>query len=250
LVVRKSAVKFNWHFFSEPFNDDAMIAAAMQKFSLPNLAFDWFDVALVIVLIFGLWRGRKNGMTKEVFPTAVCLTLMLACGLLYRLLGNLLLQTGIVRKIFGASLSETTIANVISYIFIAIIVFIIFSFIKKSKKSQLEGSNVFGSAEYYLGMFSGLLRYAAIVMIFLAFINAPYYTTAEIEATKAYNQRWYGGGIMSGDYVPDFQTVQASIFKKSFTGPYIKKYLGILLIDSSEGHVPKPVKAPVMYIGS
>jgi uncharacterized membrane protein required for colicin V production len=228
-----------------------MIAAVTQKFSLNNLTFDWFDVALGVVLIFGLWRGRKNGMTKEVLPTAVCLTLMLACGLLYPLLADVLLRTGALRKIFGPSTSEATIACVISYIFIAIIVFIIFSIIKKSKKAKLEGSNFFGSAEYYLGMFAGMIRYAAILMIFLAFLNAPVYSAAEIEATKAYNQRWYGGGIMTGDYVPDLQTVQASVFKKSFTGPLIKKYVSVLLIDSDKSHAHKaPVKTPIIHIGS
>jgi hypothetical protein len=32
-------------------------------------AFNWFDVALVLVLAFGFWRGRKRGMTKELLPT-------------------------------------------------------------------------------------------------------------------------------------------------------------------------------------
>ena len=45
-----------------------MIAAVPQSMALNNLPFNWFDIT-VAVLGFGLWRGRKNGMTKEVMPS-------------------------------------------------------------------------------------------------------------------------------------------------------------------------------------
>ena len=47
-----------------------MFAAVIQKTTpwWQHFAFNWFDVALVLVLAFGFWRGRKRGMTKELLP--------------------------------------------------------------------------------------------------------------------------------------------------------------------------------------
>ena len=55
-------------FRGEGFNYYLMIAVATQatrSVSLDHLPFGWFDVALVALLVFGLFRGRRNGMTKE-----------------------------------------------------------------------------------------------------------------------------------------------------------------------------------------
>ena len=98
--------------------------------------------------------------------------------------------------------------------------------IKRPLSSRLFGSNLFGSAEYYLGMPSGMVRYACVLLFALAFLNARHYTPAQIEADNKYQERWYGA-----HFFPDLYTVQDQVFEKSFTGPYIKKYLGVLLIE-------------------
>ena len=53
--------------------------------NLNNLPINWFDVVFVAVMGFGLWRGRKNGMSKEVMPLFQWLTLVLASGMGYTL---------------------------------------------------------------------------------------------------------------------------------------------------------------------
>jgi hypothetical protein len=98
---------------------------------------------------------------------------------------------------------------------------------------RMGENNFFGSGEYYLGMSSGLIRFACMVLAVLALLNAPYYSQADIKAREAYTKRWFGGGIYTGNYFPDLQTVQESVFKKSFTGPFIKDYLGALLIETT-----------------
>jgi hypothetical protein len=121
---------------------------------------------------------------------------------------------------------------------------------------RLTGSNFFGSAEYYLGMLSGLVRYACILLVALALLNAPHYTAADIANSEAYNARWFGGGLQgySGDYFPTVQSVQQSVFKKSLIGPLIKKYLDVLLINSVAADADQPTLAPknkpVIYIGN
>jgi hypothetical protein len=122
---------------------------------------------------------------------------------------------------------------VTGYLLLAFLVWLVFVVLKKAIVPRLTGSNIFGGSEYYLGMFSGMVRSACMIFVALALLNAPVYTSAEIQARQAYVQRWYGGGIYSGNYVPDLHAVQDSVFRKSFLGPCVKNYLGTLLINTT-----------------
>lgn len=224
-------------------------AAASSSYSLANLPFNWFDVALVAVLAFGIFRGRKNGMTKEVVPLFEWIIIVIASGLGYPLLAGIYHDNCGLDKLLSALLA---------YLSIALVIFLVFVAIKKALVPRLTGSNIFGSAEYYLGMFSGMIRYACMLIFALALINAKHYTSAEIAAKKAYNERWYGGGIYSGNYIPDLHGVQEAIFKQSFLGPFIKSYMDFLLIETAPGddsgsgsgsHGP-PKPNPVIHIGN
>ena len=90
----------------------------------------------------------------------------------------------------------------------------------------------------------------------LALLHAPHYTSAEIQARRAYEKRWYGGGLYNGNYIPDLQTVQESVFKSSYLGPRIKDSLGMLLINTVPagaeiGNSSAPQKKqPVIQIGN
>jgi uncharacterized membrane protein required for colicin V production len=214
-----------------------MIAAAYKSPSWwQNLSFNWFDVALVAILAFGVWRGRKRGMSREFLPTLMWLAAVIGAGFGYHDLGEMLAKTGYIRKIFGNTINERTVAYVICYVGICIAALIIHSILKKVFKEKVSGSNAFGSGEYYLGMIAGMIRYACITMFFLALLNAPVYSAAEVAADKAYRNRWYGGGMKdySGDFIPSVPEVQQSIFKKSFTGPLLQNYLGTLLIGDTQ----------------
>lgn len=218
-----------------------MIAAVTQS----KLLFNWFDVALILVLGFGFWRGRKHGMTKEVVPFFRWIFIVVLAGLGYHPLGDILIHAGIMRSIFGRSVTENTAAYVTSYLLISGLVVIVFIYIAKYLKPKLEGSNIFGSSEYYLGIVAGVLRYACITIFALALLHAPYYTKEEIAAKRAYNNRWYGGGLQGykGDFIPTMDEAQATVFMDSLFGPLIDKGLGSLLIDSgpTAGNTKKPV---------
>jgi Colicin V production protein len=206
------------------------------------------------VLGFGAFRGRKNGLTKEILPAAQWLVIVVAAALAYGLVAQFYSGTCGLDKLWSA---------VLGYVSIAIVVFVIFSAIKKALMPRLEGSSIFGSAEYYLAVPAGIIRYACILIFALALINAKHYTPAEIAAKKAYNERWYGGGTYSGDYIPDLHTVQDAVFKGSLTGPYIHDYASVLLIQTGPdaggpsearaggGNGSAPQKAqPVIHIGN
>jgi uncharacterized membrane protein required for colicin V production len=230
-----------------------MIAAATQathsvsSWSLDNLPFNGFDLVLVAVIGFGLFRGRRNGMTKEVLPTFQWITIVLVCGLGYEIIGEL---------VINVSGWDKLLAYVLSYLFLAFLVYLLYVPLKKALMPRLTGSNYFGGAEYYLGMVSGMIRYVCILLFFLALLNAPYYTAAEIQAHQAYAARWYGGGEkgFSGDFFPTLQQVQEDVFKKSLIGPFIKDYLGAVLINSVPSDADKqklaPQKKPIIHIGN
>jgi len=212
-----------------------MIAAVSDSLALDKLPFNWFDASVLLILALGMFLGRKNGMTKEVLRLFQWLALVIVCGLFYAVAGQVLINT------VAWSKPDSYVAG---YLILAFLVWLVFVFLKKALVPRLTGSNIFGSAEYYLGMFSGMIKFACMIYFALALLNAPVYTATEIQAHQAYVQRWYGGGIYSGNYIPDLHTVQESIFKKSLAGPYIKNYLGMLLINTAPPGSNTPAAKP------
>jgi uncharacterized membrane protein required for colicin V production len=211
-------------------NFNPMFAFSIQSLAANNLPVNWFDAVVVLVLGFGIFRGRKNGMSKEIVPLFQWLAVIFVSGLFYSMVAPLVVEM--------VTLDLLT-SYILGYAILALAVFLFFSIIKRPLGSRLFGSNLFGNAEYYLGMPSGMVRYACILLFALAFLNARHYTSAQIEASDKYQERWYGA-----HFFPDLHTVQEQVFNKSFTGPYIKKYLGVLLIEptTSGGSGTQPVR--------
>ena len=220
-----------------------MVAAVIQKTTpwWEHFAFNWFDVALVLVLAFGFWRGRKRGMTKELLPSLQWLAILLGAGFGHVFVADWLQQQGVIKQVFGNHFNERTAALMSGYLSIAFVIFVVFTMLKRQLNPKLEGSSFFGGNEFYWGVVAGLIRYICMVLVALALLNAPYYSLADIAKAKAYNNRWYGGGLKdySGDFIPSVDEVQVSIFKESLIGPFIKDDLSMLLINTTE---PAPGK--------
>jgi len=204
-----------------------------------NLVFNWFDLALVALLVFGFWRGRKRGMSRECLPVLFWMAVLGAGAAGYPIVANQLLTGSWVRTIFGKPFTNHTAVDVGSYLLIMFAVYLVFAILNRVFKARLEGSNAFGGSEYYLGMVAGVLRYVCMLLVALAFLNAPYYSPAEIAASKLYKLNTYaaGGGAKglendTGDFIPDLAEIQASVFKDSMMGPFIKDDLGYVLINS------------------
>jgi uncharacterized membrane protein required for colicin V production len=213
-----------------------MVAAVIQKTTpwWQHFAFNWFDVAVVVLLALGFWRGRKRGMTKELLPFLQWLAILLGAGFGHVFLADWLTQQGLVKYCFGNSFKERTAALMSGYLLIAVAVFIVFVVLRRKFLPKLEGSSFFGGNEYYWGIPAGVVRYACMMLVALALLNAPLYSQADITAAKAYNNRWYGGGMkdFSGDFIPSVDEVQVSVFKESLLGPFIKDNLSLLLINT------------------
>jgi hypothetical protein len=150
----------------------------------------------------------------------------------------------------------------LAYLALALVMFIIFTTLKRRLAEKLVNSDLFKGGEYYLGMAAGLARLACVLLFALALLNARVYTPAEIAQAVAADQKNFGGGAGSGvqgNYFPHLFQVQSIVFKESFFGPLIKKNLGRLLINTGQPgagaaqpgtNAPEPPKKkPVIKIG-
>ena len=214
-----------------------MIGMAMPNLALDNLPVNWFDGVVLGMLIIGLFRGRKLGMSKEVLPLLKWVTLVVVCGLWYQKVAQLLVNAAALSKLPSC---------IFGYLLLAFVIVLLFMALRRLLVYRLAGNNLFGSAEYYLGMLSGMIRFACMLLAVLALLNAPFYTSADIRKHDAYVKRWFGGGVYSGDFFPSLQIVQDEVFTKSFTGPYIKDYLGPLLIETAPPPKAKPEPKPAV----
>lgn len=230
-----------------------MIAAAAATAGAPpaagGLPFNWFDIAVLAVLGFGVWRGRQNGMSKELLPLLEWLILVPVCGLLYPIGASYL----------AGFIPDALWNCLLAYVGLALVVLLIFKILKDLLAEKLVKSDFFRGGEYYFGMLSGMVRYACVVFAVLALLNAPVYSQAEIAQMSAYDEKNFGGGLFAGNYFPHLYQVQNSVFKDSFLGLCIHDNAGRLLITTGktesgsktpDKNAPPPKPKPVIIIGT
>jgi len=193
------------------------IARGHKIMSMDALPFNAFDIFLVAVLIAGVYQGRKHGMSGELLNVIKWLAVLLVCAIAYEPIGSLFGQT--------AGVFSRLTCYLIAYVSAALVVLLLFVAVKRGLGGKLTGSDLFGRAEYYLGMGSGLVRFACVLLIALALLNARHYTEQEVRAEDAYQNDLYGS-----HYFPTLHSVQSVVFEKSAAGPWIRDYLGFLLI--------------------
>ncbi|MFO1488706.1 MAG: CvpA family protein [Verrucomicrobiota bacterium] len=185
--------------------------------SFDKLPFNWFDIALLMVLFIGIQRGRKNGMSQELLSSLQWLVLVFACAFGYAPVADFITSSSPVFSAFTA--------NLMAYFALALLVGSLFTFLKKAAGGKLVGSDVFGNGEFYLGMVAGMVRFTCILLAGLALLNCRYFSPAEIKAEQKYQNDVYGS-----DFFPSLYTIQSQVFEKSFAGPWIKKDLQFMLI--------------------
>ena len=191
--------------------------------SLDKMPINGFDLVLLIVLSLSIVRGRKVGMSGDLMSLLMWLVLLGVCALAYEPVGNLFSSsTGLFSLMFS---------YVVAYVGLALVVVLLFAAIKRGMGDRLTGSDMFGGAEYYLGMGSGLVRGACILLAGLALLNARYYSAMEVRAMEKFQNDVYGS-----NFFPTLQSVQAAVFQKSLTGPWIKDHLDFILIKPTQVH--------------
>ena len=201
--------------------------------NLQSLSVSWVDFLVMGVLGFGVWRGRKRGMSGELLDIIKWIVTVVAAGFLYQPVGDLLLQS--------TSFLTPLSCYLATYLALVILFAIVFSYIRKGAGDKLTGSDSFGSAEYYLGMFSGLGRYACILIVAFSFLNARLYSAEEMKANDKYQLDNFGSNFFIT--LPD---LQKEVFTRSVSGRCVKDFLGFFLIESTPpggGGVNRTAKA-------
>ena len=196
-----------------------------------TLPFNFVDLLLVFVLVAGLLRGRKQGLSLELLGLLKWLTLLLVCAAVYGPAGALLAQSGAF---------DLLSAYLLTYLAAALVVFLLFTLIQRRVGPKLIGSDVFGRGEYYLGMGSGLVRFGCMLLVALALLNARAFSPAEVRAMDQFQQETYGSRVF-----PGLHNLQVAVFEDSLAGSFIKRDLGFLLIASTEPYQREPASMPV-----
>ena len=194
---------------------------------MANFQFNWFDVALVGVLVLGAFRGRKRGMSQELIPLIKWITLVLVCGFLYRPVAEIIASNTVFSMLT---------ASITAYLGLALVTLIIFALVSRQLGGKIVGSDVFGKSEYYLGIMSGMVRFACILLFGLSLLNARFYTQEEIDARNRYVQKNY-----DNDFFPALFQVQDQVFRDSFAGQVIHEQLSFILIEPVKAQA-KPIK--------
>ncbi|MEY4386574.1 MAG: hypothetical protein RLY20_1857 [Verrucomicrobiota bacterium] len=192
-----------------------------------SLPFNWFDIVLFLVLLVGALRGRKRGMSQELIPLLKWICLLLVCGLLYAPVAGVLAQ----ETMLGGLGSAYT-----AYLGLAFVVAIIFTVISRQLGGKIAGSDAFGKGEYYLGILSGMVRFACVLIFALALLNARQYTSKEVADHNAFVQQNF-----DHDFFPPVFDIQNQVFRDSLSGPVVKGNLNVLLIRPTVAD-SKPIK--------
>lgn len=197
--------------------------------SLDQLPFNWFDLVLVIVLLLGIWRGRKHGMSEELLPLAKWLIIGFGAAVAYEPIAQLLMAW----TPFGLLFCRIT-----GYLLVILGVFMLFSLFKRALGGKLLGSDFFGRSEYYFGMLAGMIRFACVLLCALAVLNARLYSAAEVRAMQKYQTDVYGS-----TFFPGLQSLQSAVFTRSLFGPMLKKHGEQFLIRATPpggGKIDRP----------
>jgi uncharacterized membrane protein required for colicin V production len=181
----------------------------------------WVDFAVALLLVVGLWRGRKRGMSEELLDILKWAVIVVAAAFLYQPTSQLLSMMSVFSPLSCA---------ITAYLIVALLIVTIFGFIRRGAGAKLVGSDVFGGAEYYLGMMAGFFRYACIVLVGMAFLNARYYTPEEVRNSYNYQQDNFGSS-----FFPTMPDLQQEVFTRSYAGRFTKEYLSVVLIQPTTG---------------
>jgi uncharacterized membrane protein required for colicin V production len=188
--------------------------------SLDKLPINAFDCIVIFVLAFGIFRGRRHGMSEELFGLIKWLAVAIGCAMMYRPAGEWL-----------ASSSPFSLLSSFLFVYTAagLLILAIFAFFKHRLGGKLVGSDIFGRAEYYLGMGSGALRFSCMLVAALALLNARYFKPSEVRAMEAFQNDVYGS-----NFFPTLHTAQEVVFEKSVAGSWIRENLSFLLITPTQ----------------
>lgn len=187
-----------------------------------SLTVGWVDFVTILVIGVGIMRGRKRGLSEELLDTTMWVLILFTGAYFYRSLGDLMNQKPLLSKLTYYMLS---------YIFIALGIKIVFTFIKSRFGAKIVESDLFGRLEFYGGMAAGAVRFTCVYLFLISLLHAPHYS-AEFLAKRAKDVDYNWGS----DFFPHPSKIQKAVFNDSFTGKSTEKHLAKLLIEQMDGN--------------
>jgi uncharacterized membrane protein required for colicin V production len=189
--------------------------------------FNYFDVFAAVWLIIGLFRGRKRGMSQELLPLLQWIGILTVGGLLYFPFGDLVRHYTMFDRLW---------CNLTAYILIAFGVHLLYLWLKQLSAEKLSEKDFFGNGEFYLGMISGVVRFACMLLVVMALMNSRLVTAAELAKTEKFQKDNF-----SDIRFPTYGQVQRDVLFGSYTGDWVEHNLKPLLIASvGPPEKPKP----------
>ena len=186
---------------------------------MKNLPFNYVDLIIIGLLIAGVFRGRKRGMSEEFLTFVQWLIIVIGGSQVYEAGGAFIKQTVPFSLL---------ICNIMIYVLFALLVKLLFNQIKRAVGEKILGSNFFGGSEYYLGMLAGMIRFGCVILMVMALVNARLITDKERAETARYQSKNF-----EEISFPTFGSIQQSVLFESFAGQQVREHLNFLLIKSS-----------------
>lgn len=187
--------------------------------SMNQLPFNYVDLIIIGLLVAGIFRGRKRGMSEEFLTFVQWLVIVIGGSLVYE--GG----AAFIKQTVPFSL---LVCNLMIYVLFALLVKLLFNQIKRAVGEKILSSNFFGTSEYYLGMLAGMIRFGCVILMVMALMNARLITAEERAATARYQRKNF-----ETISFPTFGSIQQSILFESFAGKQVREHLNFLLIKSS-----------------
>jgi uncharacterized membrane protein required for colicin V production len=180
-----------------------------------------FDIVVLALLIWGLVRGRKFGMSGELLPLLQWAVIVVVGAYANDPLGRQL------KAVLPLGLPA---CKALAYVGIAVVAVTATSLLKAKMGEKLVSKDLFGSGEFYLGMGAGMVHHALIIVAGLALLNAASYSKAQLDAATKKAEADFGSDFFGWAHPA---RIQRTAFRESIIGPQIRTHLGHLLVHSS-----------------
>lgn len=184
-----------------------------------NVTGNWFDLLTLGLLVVGLLRGRKLGMSGELLLLLQWAAIVVIGAYAHKPLGA---------KLATVLPLGVSMCKVIAYLLIAAVIVSVTGILKRKMGEKLVSQDIFGKGEFYLGMMSGTVRYALMLIAALALLNSVNYSKAQLEASRKRMEADLGSDLFGWAHPA---RIQRMALEQSFVGPQLRAHVGHLLIS-------------------
>lgn len=185
-----------------------------------GITLSWFDLVASAMIVAGIFHGRKNGMSQELFNTMKWLAMLTISALVYLPIGKLILRFVPIAPIY---------AYVSAYILANVALKAILVTVRKKVKDKMSGSDVFGRAEFPLGMIAGAFQYACMIVMFMAVLNAKYVDEEALLRQAAQQKK-----DMGENFFPSLGNIHKDVLYGSIAGQTVRDFLSRQLMRKVE----------------